>query len=195
MWRADLDCVGDELLHVLNEDEHDRAERFPRRSGGLMWARSRAILRTLLARYLNADPARLILRAEPSGRLVLPDPCPISFSLSHSGASALYAFARLAGLGVDIEGAARSLNESALARRLLDPERKQQLEELGPQERRRALIQAWTRREALVKCGPPGAVLTRRWLFDLDVGPSECAALAVRRAMKPQVLCRSWARG
>lgn len=192
VWRAHLDRVEDELLHVLSEQEHARAKRFPRRGGGVLWARSRAVLRVLLARYLDADPAALTLRADASGRPSLRELQPISFSLSHSGASAMYAFTCRAAVGVDIETAPRPLNEKALAHRLLSPERAERLELLEPMERRQALMQAWTRREAEFKCGVAGEKPTHLWVIDLDVGPSGSAALAVRQCLRPELLRRSW---
>jgi len=176
VWRADLAGAGDELAASLSEQERSRAAGFPSPAAGRLWAASRGILRELLARYTAERPQDVPLHADQSGRLSLPGPVQLSFSLSHSGQLALYAFASAVPVGVDVE-TARSINETALARRLLGAAQAQALSRLPAAERRRELLRAWTRREARLKCMQAGEA-GEPWLIDLDVGGGAAGALA-----------------
>ncbi len=188
MWRADLSSAGDELSASLSAQELARAAHFPSPGAGRLWASSRGILRELIARYTAAPPQEVPLKTHRSGRLSLPAPAELCFSLSHSGQLALYAFAGIRSVGVDVE-TARTINEDALARRLLGDARALALSGMPAAERSRELLRAWTRREARLKClqaGDGGEL----WLIDLDVGGEAAGALASLGPAPPAV--RLW---
>ena len=71
VWLADLQGVGEVLLGSLSQRERERASHIisPRRRE--LWMRSRAVLRDLLACYLDADPLAVPLDNDGRGRLVL----------------------------------------------------------------------------------------------------------------------------
>jgi hypothetical protein len=112
VWRADLDAVEERLCDVLDTAERQRAQRILRPQDRQRWARSRAVLRALLGRYLHADPRTLTFALGAHGKPTLPS---ISFNLSHSASLALYALVLEGDVGVDVELARRPLDALALA--------------------------------------------------------------------------------
>jgi 4'-phosphopantetheinyl transferase len=173
VWKVDLAFVPDDVTEYLSTEEGTRAACFLRKHDGLLWARSRGVLRELLGRYLHKDPRALRFAAgahgkprlladaaEPSAGERLPPASEhsllagssrLSFNLSHSGALALYAISRACEMGVDVELARRSIDEVALARRALGPSEARRLQRLPPAERRREFLRAWVRHEAWLK--------------------------------------------
>jgi 4'-phosphopantetheinyl transferase len=77
----------------------------------------------------------------------------IAFNMSHSGPIAVYAFAPAAAVGIDVQTVpARAIDEVAIARRALGTEESFRLAGLEPAARGHHFLQAWTRREAVLKC-------------------------------------------
>lgn len=191
VWRADLDALPEELSQLLSPGERRRAAEIlaPARRG--RWERGRGLLRLLLARYARGDPRSLRLRAGRQGKPALATPRGPAFNLSHSGATALYAFAATGAVGVDVELLGGERDRAALAPRILGPQAAGRLLELAPRERERELLSAWTRHEAYLKClglglgGGSGSRPSARsapgtWVGELDAGPGAVAALAAR---------------
>ena len=200
VWRADLDAVPEELCAALCAEERARAERFLRQRDGRLWRRARAVLRALLASYLQRDASSLRFRAGAHGKPELTDPANAraSFNLSHSGHTALYAFAASTPVGVDVEGPRRAFDAVAIAARELGHEQAQRLRALPPAEREREFLRAWVRHEARLKCLGLGlgAVEGRHhgstlWTAELEIGGDEVAALATPE--RPAALrCWRW---
>jgi 4'-phosphopantetheinyl transferase len=172
LWRADLRAVDDALRGLLSSDERARAARFARELDGVLWGRSRGVLRTLLGRYLRADPAALALASARYGKPRLDrGPSPhvdaskgdsagrppkLHFNLSHSRHLALYAFSATAPVGVDVQiaregAAARRTDRVALAARTFGALQARQLEALEPKLREQEFLRLWTRYEAELK--------------------------------------------
>jgi 4'-phosphopantetheinyl transferase len=163
VWRADLVTVGDTLEDLLCADELARAARIVPEHNRVLWARSRGVLRALLARYLDADPRALRFKLGPHGKPALHggagQASDLRFNLSHSGEIVLVAVTAGLEVGVDIE----------CSRPCYTPE----------------LLRTWTQREAVVKClgtglaSAPADPTPGLWTTELDVGPRAAAAIAV----------------
>lgn len=182
VWRMDLDGAPEWLEDLLCARERVRAARIVHERDRVRWARSRGMVRLLLARYLDADPRELRFELGAHGKPRLPDRAggvagppdgapdgapggawpDLRFSLSHSRELLLVAVAADVEVGVDVECA----NERHTAE----------------------FMRTWTMHEATVKClgtglstmpagdeAPPGGL----WRTELDVGPYATAALAV----------------
>jgi 4'-phosphopantetheinyl transferase len=194
VWRADLATIGRESLQLLSPSEQERAARFLREEDGRRWALSRGLLRALLGRYLQADGHELLLAAGEHGKPELAGDGPLAFNLSHSGPMALYAFSATAPVGVDVELARASVDEVAIARRMIGAAEAEQLSSLDPALRAEEFLRLWTRHEAELKClgvgiggelrGKPGQ---RPWIAELEMGARSAAAVAV--ATPPSELC------
>jgi 4'-phosphopantetheinyl transferase len=195
VWQADLTAVCANVADSLSEQERKRAAGFRDHRKGELWARSRGVLRDLVARYLNAQPASLQFATGRYGkpRLAVPGHAGrISFNLSHSGPFALYAFAKGCEVGVDVQRIVKpAADVVALARRALGPEHAQTLARMAPARREREFVRAWVQHEARLKCSgsgiwtaccaqraPAGRPMREPWLVQFDVEPGAVAAIA-----------------
>lgn len=210
VWRADLGAVGDQVLTSLSEAERQRHIRFPRPHDGLLWARSRGVLRALLARYLTIDPRALEFGVDGNGkpRVAVPESSGgISFNLSHSGRLALYVFTHATPVGVDVQvPITRSINVAAIAQRVFGVKEGHRLTKLDAARRAAEFCRAWVRREAAVKClgtglgrgskqdgNCPSCDAPELGLFvtELDLGGRAAAAVAAS-ARPDKILCWDW---
>jgi phosphopantetheinyl transferase len=198
VWRAQLSCVSDEVLLSLSAEERARAAGYARPPAGQSWASARGVLRDLLARYLDAEPATIAFRVDRHGKPAVAVPArttALSFSVSHSSALALYAFSRQAAVGVDVQVArSRRADVTAIARRAFGAPEARRLARLDPAAREREFLRAWTRYEATLKCrvaGADGGRQRRPWIAQLDVGRGAAAAVALGSA-PVEVRCWSW---
>jgi 4'-phosphopantetheinyl transferase len=208
VWRVDLPSVAEDLLEQLSADEHARAERMVRKRDGELWARSRGVLRALLGSYLHADPGELVIALDARGKPTLGPrnvgggsdglPTALCFNLSHSGQTALYAFAADGSVGVDVELARHPINAVAIAARVFGPGEAARLQALDPESRERRFLRAWVRHEARLKClgagiGGSGGPTTapEPWVAMLEI--AERAAAAVATSVAPrEVRCWDW---
>src|SRR5579859_8038000 len=122
IWRVDLEAspaVLQRCASVLIPSERARAERYVFERDRRRWTVSRATLRLLLSRYLNAEPAEFELVLNEFGKPSLAAPYKetnIEFNLSHSAEIALYAFTRNRLVGVDVEYMRADLDFDGMAR-------------------------------------------------------------------------------
>lgn len=200
VWRADLSDVGETLGELLCDDERERAERFLNHGDGQLWQRSRGLLRALLGRYLQREPASLRFATGEHGKpqLMGDASSQLAFNMSHSGELALYAFSDAGAVGVDVEVARRPVEEVAIAARALGAAEANRLQALDPSVRGREFLRAWTRHEAELKClgvGIGGALadVADRGLsvVELELGGDAAAALASDRTAA-EVRCWDW---
>jgi 4'-phosphopantetheinyl transferase len=207
VWRVDLTAPGDELLELLSPAERERAKRPAGVREGQLWAYSRAVLRALLARYLQTDPRGLRFAVGKAGKPALandasastvPDAAltRLSFNLSHSAQTALYAFAAVGAVGVDVEVARRPIDAVALAGRVFGPVEAARLRALDAEARDREFLRAWVRHEAALKCLGVGLGGSRdgetvRWISELEMGSRAAAAVAVA-ASPSELRCWDW---
>jgi len=207
VWRADLAQDHDGVCELLSDDERARSARLAQPRDSAQWARSRGILRALLALYLGRDGAALSFTVSPHGKPALaPDPSAgeagreLSFNLSHCGAVALYAFSSPMAVGVDVELERDATNVVALAQRLFGSDEARRLEGLDHDSRQREFFKSWVRHEAELKClgvgiggAPPSLERSQRpWLAELDTGVEELAAAVAVESGPRQLCCWSW---
>jgi 4'-phosphopantetheinyl transferase len=216
LWLADLDAGRPELEGLLSPAESARAARIAGERERRRWARSRSLLRALLARYLQLEPDALELVAGANGKLALRWPpveaadaaeeataspgvrprC-LQFNLSHSAGTALYALAADGPVGVDVELPGRARDVVGIAARTFGADEAARLAALDRSARRQAFLRMWVRHEAELKClgdGLAGAEGSRRpplWIAHVEVGDGSAAAVAALR--RPQALrCWEW---
>ncbi len=165
-------------------------------------AEAREILRALLGRYLRIKPRAIALVIGPHGKpaLAASGAPPLQFNMSHTRGLALYALARDADVGVDVERPRPGLDTVRLARRFITAPEADRIAAMAPAQRDAAFLRAWVRHEATVKClgtgigGTDLATLapgTWPWVTELD--PGDGAAAAVAAATPPDaVRCWRW---
>lgn len=182
IWRVSLDLTASQvetLQHTLTEDEFGRAERyyFPRDRRHFIAARG--ALRTILSRYLNAQPGELRFCYSPYGKPTLgraSGDAVIHFNLSHSDGLALYAVARGREVGIDVERVRPIPDAEAIAERFFSVRENSVFRAVPENKKPEAFFTCWTRKEAFIKARGEGLSFPLDQ-FDVSVIPGEPARL------------------
>ncbi len=179
VWLVDLDLppLADRRLHDhLSADERQRAARFRFDVHRRRFATGRGLLRELLGRLLDRDPASLRFDYGDKGKPNLAGAADLCFNLSHSQNSALVAVARGRELGVDIE-ACRSIDDAAmLVERFFAPAEREVFRAVPEEDRLACFYTGWTRKEAYVKARGDGLSLPTS-AFEVEIAPGSDARL------------------
>jgi len=209
VWRACAENIdADDVDGLLSFDERKRADRFHFDCDRQQFIVAHAALRTILARYLAARPTELRFAQAARGKpfLVSPRAESFHFNLSHSGRFALIAVASHT-VGVDLEHRRPLGDITSLAAQVLNTGELRAWQMLDQEQQPRALFNAWTRKEAIVKATGDGLACplhdvevvfepgrqaelvwmsgtsTAEWrLEELTIGDDYAAAVACRRA-------------
>ncbi len=206
LWRADLDAVSPATLHPLLSDEE--LQRLSRLRHPLVRQRalaSRALLRLLLARYLDRPAATLPLISGPQGKPALALATPLRFNLSHSANLFVCGVTVEREIGVDIERVRDKRDLAAITERFFAPDEATWLRQRSAAERCEAFYRLWCRKEALIKGDGRGFALPSNsfsvirddepattvqfadagtWRItnvDVDLFPTTCTAVALAR--------------
>jgi 4'-phosphopantetheinyl transferase len=182
VWRAELaldpaDFI--KLQETLAPDERERAARFRFLKDRQRFIAARGVLREVLARYLNQDPARLEFCYGPSGKPTLAAGMgagELRFNLSHSHGLALYAITRRREIGVDLEYVRPQLAEEQIAERFFSRHEVEALRALPASIQPEAFFHCWTRKEAYIKARGEGLAVPLD-SFDVSLAPGEPPAL------------------
>ncbi|HEX7117826.1 MAG TPA: 4'-phosphopantetheinyl transferase superfamily protein [Longimicrobiales bacterium] len=161
VWATKLDLpalAAERLAGTLSPDEAARAGRLRAARDRDRYIAARGSLRTVLARYLDADPAALRFDYGANGkpRLAGGGDAPLRFNLSHADELALIAVGRDAELGVDVERVRPLPGADAVAARVFPPTELSRWRALPEAERPLAFFTFWTRIEARLKARGSG---------------------------------------
>lgn len=157
VWCAPLklaDADLEQLQPALCEDELERAGRYHFQRDRDRFIVCRARLRSILARYLNLEPAGLRFRYGPQGKPALdlpPGIKGIEFNVSNSQDLALFAIALGREVGVDLECVRPMEDLQQIAERFFAPEESREILGLPANQRLAAFFNCWTRKEATIK--------------------------------------------
>jgi 4'-phosphopantetheinyl transferase len=150
VWHARLDEHRGRLPALgatLSADERERADRFRRAADRESFTLRRGLLRELLGRYLELEPAAVRFSY---GRWDKPSvDGDLAFNASSSGGHALFAFARGRAVGVDIERLREIGDMEGVAARIMSA--RGLADYRAEWDRVRALYAVWTQKEAYVK--------------------------------------------
>lgn len=143
----------DSLEAVMSRSEKETARRFRHTENRQAYELAHGLLRHLLARYLNCDPAKLEFSREEYGK-----PClttrDLAFNLSHSGDNVAIAIARSA-VGVDIEKIKTKQVDADLINRCLTASEQRWLH-AETEDSQRRFFRLWTLKEATLKADGRG---------------------------------------
>lgn len=142
--------LRDDAASLLSPQEALRASRFRHALDHDTYTIAHAFWRVALGITLDVDPAQVILSHTPDGQPQLPG-TGFATSLSHSGTMVAVAVARGAAVGVDIEGFPPRSNLHDIAGVLCTAAEAAGMAALEGEARTRALLELWTRKEALLK--------------------------------------------
>ena len=182
VWRAMLSVaqpVLQSLLSILSLDERAKAERFNFPKDRDRSIAARAVLRLILSRYLDVEPADLQFSYNQFGKPALighSGADALHFNMSHSGELALYAITRGRAIGVDVEHVREDLASEQIAERFFSPNEVAMLRALPVNMRTQGFFNCWTRKEAYIKARGEGLSLPLD-RFDVSLTPGEPAAL------------------
>ena len=161
VWLVDLDgeaAVGAVKRNLLSPDEQERASRFVMPVHQRRFAASRSVLRDLLGKYCDMDPATVPLCLLEHGKPALdlsvqPEPWArrVEFNLSHSDRYALVAFSEKRFLGVDLEKHNERVNAEAIASSYLSVQERKQMFAQPSARRQQTFFRIWVLKEAFMK--------------------------------------------
>ena len=172
---------------------------------------TRALLRKILAQYVDCSAPDLGFGSNSDGRPVLlgmPGP---HFNLSHSRNYALLAVAHRS-VGIDLEFIKANCMQQAVVEQFLSTSQWSQLLKLPAKARSAALFRCWTRKEAVLKAAGLGllypvphlnvlvgsestqvvGLMGRKWLLWEVAAPKLYAAAAAIEHSKGEFRCRQW---
>jgi len=165
VWYVLTDEVRDPALlerhrALMTPDERARHDRFVFPRDRHQFLVARAVIRSLVARYLDIDPAACAFEVDRYGRPSLRGPAAaaLAFNISHTTGLVACALARVPEIGVDVEYTARAVGLD-LARRFFSPDEADALEALPEEAQRARFFDYWTLKEAYIKARGMGLSL------------------------------------
>ena len=160
LWCAFYDEIrNDDLLQayeqLLSTSERQRRSRFVLADDQHRFLVSRALLRTVLSRYVgDVTPAEWIFAPNVYGRPEIVNDHPasgsISFNISHTRGLVVLALARAREVGLDTEHMGRATSME-IANRVLTAAEVASLNAVPPEGRQRRFLEYWTLKESYVK--------------------------------------------
>jgi 4'-phosphopantetheinyl transferase len=168
---------------------------------------TRALVRAVLAGYLDRPPASVPLLRGPNGKPRLDGADSLRFNVSHSGAVLVVAVTAGTEIGVDVELVRPVERDAQLARRWFSEADAASLAGAPPALRARRFMELWTRREAIAKLSGDGLwgsssldpqnATVGTSVFNVGIVPGYATAVAVTgvpRAVRVLSLASSLAR-
>ena len=162
VWAGNLERPAARTLALaatLSRDERARAARFRFDRDRDHFIVGRGLLRAILARYVNGNPARLIFDYSPNGKPALAESeaaCGFHFNLAHSDDLLLVAVARAWEIGVDVERIHPLADAAGIAEKFFSPREFEGLRNLPDSQKWPAFFNLWTRKEAWLKATGDG---------------------------------------
>jgi len=153
IWQGSLSSIPLSALALLNPEEQARARRFHFAKHQRRFIVARALMRTILGRYLDEDPKRLIFAYNKHGKPELEHFAEIHFNLSHSGEFFLLAVGQKFPLGIDLEQHSERPYEG-LSQANFSQEEHARLMQAPLESRAAVFFVIWSQKEAFMKaCG------------------------------------------
>ncbi len=157
VWRATLsvsDQTYSDFKKMLSQDEIEKATKLHFERDRRKSMISRAILKSILGRYLQIPPNEIEFMYGDQGKPFLSDKMQttrISFNMAHSQGLALYAFSRNREIGVDLEEIRPIGNLDQIVKRHFSPNEERALSKLRENQKLEAFFQIWVCKEAYLK--------------------------------------------
>src|SRR5829696_616696 len=104
IWRTDLEIdehFENSFLKLLSSDEKNRAQKFRFAKDSRNFIAARGILRSLIGKYLEINPAEISFQHSKFGKPVIANNNALQFNISHSQNVAVFAVAKKYNIGVD----------------------------------------------------------------------------------------------
>lgn len=153
IWQYPLHTEFTQARQILNSDERKRADRYYFERHRRRFTIARAMLRLILAHYINEQPSQLVFSENKYGKPHLKNAPSLQFNLSHSVDLALLAIGKEFPLGIDLEFfAARPYK--GIGQQMFSPNENNAFSHLMPELKPLGFFHVWAQKEALIKaCG------------------------------------------
>ena len=190
IWTVSLHASSDQigyLRSVLSDSEQRKASYFNVDHAQHSYIVSQAVLRILLAAYLDSRPEDIVLGTQKKGKPFVIHKHPVFFNISNSNNLCAYAFSPDAEVGIDIEKI-RDLPDidQLIERNLTNSEREYCLKIPGKKLSR--FFQFWTFKESYLKAIGEGMRLTPENMeFSIENG--EIRLVSVKYGFDATDLC------
>jgi 4'-phosphopantetheinyl transferase len=201
IWRAKLDLSANEIVRLetlLSEDEKLRANRFRFPQHRRRFIAARAILREILANYLQINSYALRFEYSDRGKPKLAKSMEASswqFNVSHSQELALYGFTCHKRIGVDVEYLRPMDDAAKIAERFFSAQESQLIANLTGEQQKQVFFQLWTAKEAYLKAigvGLVGSLAGVNIDLDLDIDLDQAKSLALLSIEEDVQAAASW---
>jgi 4'-phosphopantetheinyl transferase len=146
----ELEANINEYESYLSESEKQRAARFHFEIDQNNFKIGRAVLRKILAGYIDRSPADLNFQYSEKGKPLLSD-THLQFNLSHTKEAFLIGCSQTQAIGVDIELISRNIDVIALSREIMSAAEKDYFLSQPAARQKEIFFRVWTRKEAFVK--------------------------------------------
>lgn len=182
IWQVALAQPGlaePKLRALLTSEEQQTADRFRFAPDRRSFTIRRAVLRSLLARYLDRPTNRVSFQYGSHGKPSLVpaiNPQEIQFNCSHSRDYALIALMRRREIGVDVAWHDPAVSPQELMPTVFSPQEQRALAQLPPALQQQAFFTGWTRKEAYIKALGLGLSFPLNQ-FSVSLSPEAPAAL------------------
>jgi 4'-phosphopantetheinyl transferase len=169
VWLASWDEITDENLHdayrdLLSSDERCQENRFYFAKDRRRYLVSRALVRTVLSRYLSIEPQDWEFSRNAYGRPEIANKAArsarLSFSLSHTQNLAALGVTRSRAVGVDIEHHQAREVATEIADRYFAAEEAAALRAVPPESKQLRFFEYWTLKESYIKARGMGMSLS-----------------------------------
>jgi 4'-phosphopantetheinyl transferase len=160
VWVIHLDAVaadcGAFLDGFLSVGEQERAQRYVFARDATRFRVCRAVLRIVLAWYVQDAPERILLETGPSGKPFLGQGSAVHFNVSHSAGLGAIACTTVGEVGIDIELVRQDLAAREIALKNFTKREAALVAAEATRTQALKFFQLWTRKEAVLKavgCG------------------------------------------
>lgn len=176
LWLAFYDRIDDEATlaafrALLDPAERLQQGRFYRADDRRRYLVTRALVRTVLSRYLPVEPVDWVFTANAYGRPAASNDeareARLSFNLSHTQGVIVLAVARDRALGVDVENVQAREVSTEIADHYFSPAEVAALHRVPLQQRQERFFEYWTFKESYIKARGMGlSIPLDRFSFD-----------------------------
>lgn len=154
IWRADLEFNArfqSSFFKILSPDEKSRADKFRFAKDSRNFIIARGILRSLIGKYLEIDPAKIFFHYTEFGKPAIAGNHSLQFNISHAQNIALFAFIRKFNIGVDVEFVNPQIEVKDIATNFFSANEISKLLALPGNQHTLGFFNCWTRKEAFIK--------------------------------------------
>ena len=169
IWQFPLNSEFSTASSILSADESTRANRFHFDRHRRRFTIARAVLRLILARYLNTTPSAITFEYTKHGKPYIEGIHDIQFNLSHSGDLALLAIGKKFHVGIDLEFFSGRPYEG-IGKQLFSPKELDDFSHVDPRLKSLIFFHIWAQKEAFIKASGLGLSYPTKE-FDVPIYP------------------------